>query len=255
MPGFDAYIGANKRNTVILIVIFALFLGALGYVFGYYFGSWVTGVAVAVAVTVTMTAFSLFGGAGTVLAISGAKRIEKRDAPQLFNVVEEVSIAAGVPMPKVYVINDTAPNAFATGRGPKNASVAITSGLLSKLRRDELQGVMAHEMSHVRHHDILFAMMMAVMVGLRPVIGEIEACDRDLARQLRRAASSVVLNIGEGGGSFGGTRRERYRNALGSARETGACLDVAMALGYVEAVDARLLDQLDKVRATLVKVA
>lgn len=166
MPDFHTHIARNKRNTVILIVIFALFLGALGYVFGSYFGNWVTGVIIAVAVTVTMTLFSLFAGAGTVLAISGAKQIQHADAPQLFNVVEELSIAAGVPMPKVYVINDTAPNAFATGRGPKNASVAITSGLLSKLRRDQLQGVMAHEMSHVRHHDILFAMMMAVMVGV-----------------------------------------------------------------------------------------
>jgi len=84
---------------------------------------------------------------------------------------------------------------------------------------------------------------------------EIEAHDRDLARQLRRASSSVVLNISAGSASSAGTRRERYRNALGSARETGACLDAAMALGYVEAVDAGLLDARHKVRATLVKVA
>ena len=89
---------------------------------------------------------------------------------------------------------------------------------------------------------------------LRPVIEEIEKSDRDLARQLRRASSSVALNVSEGSGSHGGTRVERYRNALGSARETGACLDVAEALGYVSHVDAALLDRLDHVRAVLARI-
>ena len=99
----------------------------------------------------------------------------------------------------------------------------------------------------------IYDTMVDVLCRLRPVVAQIEAHDRDLARQLRRAASSVALNISEGSGSRAGTRRERYCNALGSARETGACLDVAQALGYLEAVDAVLLDGLDKVRATLVK--
>ena len=101
----------------------------------------------------------------------------------------------------------------------------------------------------------IYDTMIEVLVGLRPVVVAIEGHDRDLARQLRRAASSVALNLGEGSGSHGGTRRERYRNALGSARETGSCLDVAVACGYVGSVDAGLLDRLDKVRATLAKVA
>ncbi len=100
----------------------------------------------------------------------------------------------------------------------------------------------------------IYDTMMEVLRGLRPVVAEIEGHDKDLARQLRRAASSVALNLSEGSGSSGGTRRERYRNALGSARETGGCLDVAVALGYVEGVDAALLDGLDRVRATLVKI-
>ena len=99
----------------------------------------------------------------------------------------------------------------------------------------------------------IYSTILEVLRALRPVVAAIEAHDRDLARQLRRAAASVALNVQEGSGSHGGTRRERYRNALGSARETGACLDVAMALGYVERVDAGILDALDKVRATLVK--
>ena len=101
----------------------------------------------------------------------------------------------------------------------------------------------------------IYETMLGVIRGLRPVMVAIEQRDRDLARQGRRALSSVALNIAEGSGSHGGTRRERYRNALGSARESGACLDLAVAYGYVESVDATLLDRLDKVRATLVKVA
>jgi len=100
----------------------------------------------------------------------------------------------------------------------------------------------------------IYETMIGVMGRLKPVMMQIETHDRDLARQLRRASSSVALNISEASGSSGGTRRERYRNALGSARETGACIDVAVALGYIESVDASLLDALDKVRATLVRV-
>jgi four helix bundle protein len=99
----------------------------------------------------------------------------------------------------------------------------------------------------------IYETVIEVLGGLRPMVAQIEASDRDLARQLRRAASSIALNVQEGSGSRAGTRRERYCNALGSARETGACLDVAVALGYVERVDAGLLDRLDKVRAVLVK--
>jgi four helix bundle protein len=100
----------------------------------------------------------------------------------------------------------------------------------------------------------IYATVIEVIRALRPVVGAVEARDRDLARQLRRAMASIALNIQEGSGSHGGTRRERYRNALGSARETGACLDVALALGYVETIDEMLLDALDKIRATLVRI-
>ena len=99
----------------------------------------------------------------------------------------------------------------------------------------------------------IYTNIIGFLQGLRPVVAQIESHDRDLARQLRRAASSIALNVSEGSGCHGGTRRERYRNALGSARETGACIDVALAFGYVEEVNAELLDALDRIRATLVK--
>ena len=99
----------------------------------------------------------------------------------------------------------------------------------------------------------IYTVILEVLRELRPVLGQIETHDRDLGRQLRRAATSIALNSQEASGSHGGTRRERYRNALGSARETAACLDAAIALGYVERVDAGLLDRLDHVRAVLAK--
>jgi heat shock protein HtpX len=167
---FHSLIARNKRNSWLLIFGFMAFFVLVGLAAGYIWGggdmvfSWViAGVAAAVAFVLTL--ISYFGGSSAVLAMSQAKEITKADDPQLFNVVEELSLAAGTPMPRVYVINDTAMNAFATGRNPANAVVAITVGLRQKLNRDELQGVMAHEMSHIRHYDILFAMLMAVMVG------------------------------------------------------------------------------------------
>jgi len=159
-------IGKNRRNTFVLIgAMSALFL-VVGYVIGmYFFGNPYGGIGIAAVVAVVMSLFSYFGGDSLILAVSGAKQIQKEDHPQLFNVVEELSIAAGIPVPKIYLIEDEALNAFATGRDPEHASVAITRGLLDKLNRDELQGVMAHELAHVTNRDILYSMMVGVLAG------------------------------------------------------------------------------------------
>src|SRR5690349_9698376 len=117
-------------------------------------------------------AFTYFAGDSLVLAVSQAREVDEAQAPQLMNVVRELAIAANVPMPKVYVIDDTAPNAFATGRDPAHASVAITSGLLEKLDREELQGVIGHELSHVRNLDIRFSLVVGVMVGAIAILAD-----------------------------------------------------------------------------------
>ena len=168
---FHTLISRNKRNSWLLIAVFMVLFVGIGLLIGSVWGggNWTFSIlvaSIAAVVAFILIMVSYYGGASAVLSISKARPIQKSDDPQLFNVVEELSIAAGLPVPKIYLINDTAPNAFATGRDPKHAVVAITTGLRSKLKRDELQGVMAHEMSHVRNYDILFAMLMAVMVGV-----------------------------------------------------------------------------------------
>ncbi len=155
----------NKRNSWILICTVTAVLLVLGYLVGENWGNGYAGMILAIVVATIASLSAYYGGDKMILTMSRAKRIEKKDYPQLFNVVEELTIAAGLPMPAVYVIDDTAPNAFATGRDPEHASVAITTGLMQKLNRDELQGVMAHEMSHVQNRDILFAMMVGILVG------------------------------------------------------------------------------------------
>jgi len=159
----------NRRESVLLVVAVMALLAALGFAIGYgTSGAVAGGVAVtggALALGTVLSLGSYFGGDKLVLGSSGAKEVDPLSAPQLINVVQEMSLAAGVPMPKVYIIDDTAPNAFATGRDPQHASVAITTGLLDKLDREELQGVLGHELSHVRNFDIRFSLLVAVLVG------------------------------------------------------------------------------------------
>ena len=120
----------------------------------------------AAVLALVLSLISYYAGASMVLAVSRARPIQHDDDPELFNVVEEMAIAAGVPMPAVYLVNDPAPNAFATGRDPKHAAVTVTTGLRQIMSRDELQGVIAHEMSHVRNYDIRLMLVLAVLVGM-----------------------------------------------------------------------------------------
>jgi len=166
---FFREIARNRRNSWILIFVVALVLAALGGAIGGATGYGWGGVVLALIVAFFMSIGSYFAGDQLVLLSSGAKEVPQQQPPehyrQLLNVVTEMSLASGLPMPKVYVINDTAPNAFATGRDPKHASVAVTSGLLEKMDREELQGVIGHELSHVGNYDIRFSLLVGVLVG------------------------------------------------------------------------------------------
>ena len=173
---FYGQISANRRNSFLMAAVVVVLLGLLGFTIGYAFaGSAAGGVAataLALAVGSVSGVATYFGGDKLVLTVSGARPIDDTTAPQVMNVVREMALAANVPMPKVYVIDDTAPNAFATGRDPAHASIAITTGLLEKLDREELQGVIGHELSHVRNYDIRFSLVVGVMVGAIAILAD-----------------------------------------------------------------------------------
>jgi heat shock protein HtpX len=191
-------ISANKRNSWLLVVVVTAVLVVLGFLLGQYWGNGYVGMGFAAAIATIMSLSAYYSGDKMVLSMSSARRIEKKDYPQLFNVVEEVAIAGGLPVPAIYVIDDSAPNAFATGRDPEHASVAITTGLMEKLNRDELQGVMAHEMSHVGNRDILFATMVGILVGSIVLIADFFLRSFFWGGGRRRSRSS-----GRGGGGGG----------------------------------------------------
>ena len=173
---FYGQISANRRNSFLLAALVVALLAVLGLTIGYAVSGSPEGALgvtlVAVGIGGASGAFTYFAGDSLVLAVSRAREVDETQAPKLLNVVRELSLAANIPMPKVYVIDDTAPNAFATGRDPQHASVAITTGLLEKLDREELQGVIGHELSHVRNLDIRFSLVVAVMVGVIAVLAD-----------------------------------------------------------------------------------
>lgn len=164
-------IARNRRNSALLVVGFVVLVVVLVAVMGSALSGGDPAAtagfgAVALVIAVVMALSSYYSGAAMILRMSDARRIEHGADPELYNVVEEMAIAAGVPTPPVYLIEDSALNAFATGRDPEHSALAITRGLRETLTRDELQAVMAHEMSHVRHFDIRLAMLLATLVGL-----------------------------------------------------------------------------------------
>ncbi len=170
-------IQANKRKSIILFLCMGICLLLLGYVIGssiYPKEGGVFGLFIAVGIWFIMSLVSYFAGDSIILAMSGAKEVTHDIHPQLFNIVEEMKIAANLPfMPKVYIIDEPAPNAFATGTKPEKIAIAVTAGLLSRLNRDELQGVIAHEMSHIANRDVLFVTFAGVLLGSIVFISEV----------------------------------------------------------------------------------
>ena len=166
---FYSQIAANRRNSFFLMLILVAILSILGFAIGYgttgQAGAGLGWLGIFGVIAIITSVVSYFSGDKVVLRVSKARPVTAEQQPQLINVVTEMALAAAIPMPAVYLIDDTAPNAFATGRDPKHASIAITTGLLEKLDREELQGVVGHELSHVRNYDIRYSLLVGVLVG------------------------------------------------------------------------------------------
>lgn len=189
-------ISANKRNTVIIMAVFVGLVGAIGWAISYVMNPGDTSIAVwVIGAAFVYALIQYFIASKLAIAMTGAKEIEKRDNPRLYRIVENLAITEGMPTPKVYLIDDPAPNAFATGRDPAHAVVAATTGILDVMSDRELEAVMAHEMSHVRNYDIRVSM---IAFGLVSAIGILS----DIAFRMfffsgdRRDTNPVILIIG-----------------------------------------------------------
>jgi heat shock protein HtpX len=165
-------IASNKRKTVLLFVLAVLLLGVIGYVIGLLTDSGPVGLVIAVVVAVVMSVGSYLYGDRIVLASTRAKEVTSQEAPRLHNLVEGLAIAAGMPKPRVWIVPEAAPNAFATGRDPEHSHVAVTQGLLETMDRVELEGVLGHEMAHVADRDILIGTVVATLVGAAVLLSE-----------------------------------------------------------------------------------
>ncbi len=159
-------ISSNKWKSFFLILFFLCLIFVLAWILGERTGLGSLALILAVIIAVAMTFGSYYASDKIVLAISRAKPVEKKDYPYLYNIVEGLAIAGGLPKPRCYIIDDTAPNAFASGRNPKNSVIVVTKGLLQKLNRAELEGVIAHEMAHIKNYDVLVMTLTVVMAGV-----------------------------------------------------------------------------------------
>src|SRR3989344_803904 len=168
-------ISENNRNTVLLVAFFSVFVLALAWILGevWFEGGGTLGIIVGFLFLLVFVGINYFFADKIVLSISGAREVKKEEFPYLFNVIEGLAIAAGIPKPKAYVIEDTALNAFATGRNPEHGIIVVTTGILKTLGRQELEGVIAHEMSHINNYDIRLMTLVVVFVGLSALLSDI----------------------------------------------------------------------------------
>jgi heat shock protein HtpX len=207
---------SNNRKTWILITSFLIFIIALGWLFSYLLDNYIF-LVIAIIIAVFQSFLSYWHSDKIVLAMTHAKPIEKHDNPELYRIVENLSIAAGLPLPKIYMLNESQPNAFATGRDQNHAVVAVTRGLLEKLDRVELEGVIAHELSHIGNKDMLLGTVVVILVGIIALL------------------SYWFLRIS----FWGGTRRQSSRDSSGL---------IMIALGIAAAILAPIV-------ATLIRLA
>lgn len=236
-------IAANKRKTVFIMGLFLVIIGVLGWIFSYaYDDPYILFTAVIGGVIYTLIQY--FVGSRLALAVTGAKQVTKREEPVLFRVVENLAITEGIPTPKVYVIDDPAPNAFATGRDPNNSSVAVTTGMLKLMSKHELEAVMAHELGHVKNYDIRVMMIVFALVAAIGLIADILIrltwfSDRD------RTAHPAILLIGLAAAIIAPFVAVLVQLAVSRRREYLADSTAALTTRYPEG----LANALEKIKA------
>lgn len=243
-------IAANKRKTVFMMALFIMLVAGIGWLFGLYAGEpAITPFVLLGAAIYAM--ISYFAGSRMALAMNGAHPIQKKDNPRLWRIVENLSITEGLPMPKVYVINDPAPNAFATGRNPEHAVVAATTGLLEIMDDSELEGVMAHELGHVKNYDIRVSMVAFALVAVVSILADImlrmtwfRGNDDD------EGGGALVFAIGLVGAILAPLAATMIQLSISRRREYLADATGALATRYPEGL-ARALDKIGKYGSTM----
>ena len=165
-------ISANKTKTWLIVVLFILFITTIIFIYGKASGYGLSYAGIGLIISGIMGFMSYYYSDKMILGMSGAKQISKKDHPELFRIVENLCIGAGIPLPKIYIIKDSAINAFATGRDPKHSVVCVTTGILDRLNKVELEGVIAHELSHVRNYDIRLMSIIVILVGLVALLAD-----------------------------------------------------------------------------------
>jgi heat shock protein HtpX len=191
-------IAANKRKTVGLIALFVLLLFGVGLAFNYLLKGGVVGLVIVAIIVIASSFFSYFNSDKVALRIAHAQPADPHEYARYHNLVEGLCIASGLPKPRLYVVDDPAPNAFSTGRNPKHAAVAVTTGLLERMNRVELEGVLAHELSHIRNYDVLVMTLAVTMVGIillifAPIIATLMQFAVSRRREYLADASGVLL--------------------------------------------------------------
>lgn len=241
-------IAGNKRRCLVLTFIFVAILVVLGYFLGTYWGASPWGVAGgALVFSVLSSLFSYFYSDKIALSLARAQEIEEEDNPRLFRTVENLCIGAGLPRPRIYLIEDLAPNAFATGRDPEHASIAVTTGLLEKLEKLELEGVIAHELSHIQNYDVRFMTLVVVLVGTVMILSDLFMRSTYWGGQRRgkRDGGGILLLIGLALAILSPLIAQLIKLAVSRSREYLADASGVLITRYPEGL-ARALEKIAK---------
>lgn len=239
---------SNIRKTWILLFLFLIFIIALGWIFSYLLDNSFF-LVFAVLLSFFQSFVSFWYSDKILLAMSGARLIEKRDHPELYRIVENLAITAGLPLPKIYIINEAQPNAFATGRDPKHGVIAVTRGLLEKLDRSELEGVIAHELAHIGNRDMLLGTVVVILVGVVALLSRMflrmSFYSGGRKRRQSRGGGGILILLGVVGAILAPLAASLIRLAISRKREFLADTSGALLTRYPEGL-ARALEKISQ---------